>query len=109
MEAVFVEERPMGGTERRVVPGTTVGRAEADVPLPDPDVSRQHAKFHQVDSGIGIEDLGSRNGTYVNDQKISGITTLAEGDRVRFGNTVWRMTGAGTDAGADTARMPARA
>ena len=49
------------------------------------------------------------NGTYVNDRKISGITTLAEGDRVRFGNTVWRMTGSATEAGADTARMPAGA
>jgi pSer/pThr/pTyr-binding forkhead associated (FHA) protein len=109
MEAVFVEERPIEGAERRVVPGTTVGRAEADVPLRDPDVSRRHAQFHQVDSGIGIEDLGSRNGTYVNEQKVSGIATLTEGDRVRFGNTVWRMTGSGTGAGADTQRLPARA
>jgi pSer/pThr/pTyr-binding forkhead associated (FHA) protein len=91
MDVVFVEERPIEGAERRVGPGTTVGRAEADVPLPDPDVSRRHAVFHQVDSGIGVEDLGSRNGTYVNDRRISGITTVSEGDRVRFGNTVWRL------------------
>ena len=109
MEAVFVEERPIEGAERRVGPGTTVGRAEADVALPDPDVSRRHAQFHRVDAGIGIEDLGSRNGTYVNDQRISGITTIAEGDRVRFGNTVWRMTGSATGAGADTERLPASA
>jgi len=92
MEAVFVEERPVQGAERRVGPGHTVGRAEADIALADPDVSRRHAQFHQVDAGIGVEDLGSRNGTFVNDQRISGITTLSEGDRVRFGNTVWRMS-----------------
>ena len=34
MEAVFVEERPVEGAERRVGPGNTVGRAEADFPLP---------------------------------------------------------------------------
>jgi pSer/pThr/pTyr-binding forkhead associated (FHA) protein len=91
MEVVFVEERPIEGAERRVAPGTTVGRAGADVELVDPDVSRRHATFHQVDSGIGVEDLGSRNGTYVNDQKVSGITALSEGDQIRFGNTIWRL------------------
>ncbi|HEY1357468.1 MAG TPA: FHA domain-containing protein [Thermoleophilaceae bacterium] len=91
MEVVFVEERPIEGAERRIAPGNTVGRAGADVELVDPDVSRKHATFHQVDSGIGVEDLGSRNGTYVNDEKITGIATLADGDRVRFGNTVWRL------------------
>jgi pSer/pThr/pTyr-binding forkhead associated (FHA) protein len=91
MEVVFVEERPIEGAERRVEPGTTVGRAGADVELVDPDVSRRHAAFHQVDSGIGIEDLGSRNGTYVNDEKVTGIAPLSDGDRVRFGNTVWRL------------------
>ena len=94
MEAIFVEEQPIEGAERRVAPGTTVGRAGADVELVDPDVSRRHAAFHRVDSGIGIEDLGSRNGTFVNDEKISGIATLSRGDRVRFGNTVWRFDAA---------------
>ena len=93
MEFVFVEERPVGGAERRVGPGITVGRAGADVDLADPDVSRRHATFHQVDTGIGVEDLGSRNGTYVNDERISGIVTVTEGDRVRFGNTIWRLRG----------------
>jgi len=92
MEVVFVEERPIEGAERRVGPGTTVGRAGADVELVDPDVSRRHAAFHQVDAGIGIEDLGSRNGTYVNDEKITGIAPVSDGDRVRFGNTVWRLS-----------------
>jgi pSer/pThr/pTyr-binding forkhead associated (FHA) protein len=103
MEVVFVEERPIEGAQRRVGPGTTVGRAESDVALADPDVSRRHAAFHQVDTDIGIEDLGSRNGTYVNDQKIFGIVTLSDGDRVRFGNTVWRLsrTHRGSDAEAE--------
>jgi pSer/pThr/pTyr-binding forkhead associated (FHA) protein len=91
MEVTFVEEQPLEGAERRVGPGTTVGRAGADLELVDPDVSRRHATFHQVDAGIGIEDLGSRNGTFVNDEKISGIAALSRGDRVRFGNTVWRF------------------
>ena len=91
MNFVFVEERPIAGVQRPIAPGTSVGRAGADVDLVDPDVSRTHATFHVVDSGVGVEDLGSRNGTYVNDERISGITALSEGDRVRFGNTVWRL------------------
>ena len=38
-----------------------------------------------------IEDLGSTNGTFVNDQRIEGLRPLNEGDTVRFGNTVWRL------------------
>jgi pSer/pThr/pTyr-binding forkhead associated (FHA) protein len=91
MDVLFIEEKPIEGAERRIGPGMTIGRAGADVELVDPDVSRRHAAFHQVDSGIGVEDLGSRNGTFVNEEKITGIASLAEGDRVRFGNTVWRL------------------
>jgi pSer/pThr/pTyr-binding forkhead associated (FHA) protein len=115
MEFVFVEEKPMEGTQRPVQAGTTVGRAGADVALTDPEVSRRHAVFHQVDAGLGVEDLDSRNGTYVNDQPIKGITTLSDGDVVRFGNTVWRLGAAAqapepgpaqTVANSDPDRMP---
>ena len=105
MDVVFIEEHPIQGAERRVRAGTTVGRAEAAVPLTDPEVSRLHAVFRQVDAGIAVEDLGSRNGTYVNDRRIEGITTLTNGDRVRFGNTIWRLEepGGRTGAGAERA------
>jgi len=100
MEFVFVEETPVAGAQRPVQAGTTVGRAGADVALTDPEVSRRHAVFHQVDDGLGVEDLDSRNGTYVNDRRIRGITTLSDGDVVRFGNTVWRL-GAPAEASPD--------
>jgi pSer/pThr/pTyr-binding forkhead associated (FHA) protein len=93
MEFVFVEERPMGGRECAVSPGTTVGREGCDHLLPDPEVSRRHATFRQVDSQLAVEDLDSTNGTFVNDRRVSGIGVLHEGDRVRFGNTVWRLVG----------------
>lgn len=108
MEVVFVEESPAQGVQRQVRAGMTVGRAGADVPLTDPEVSRRHAVFHQVDAGIGIEDLGSRNGTYVNDRRVSGIAPLSDGDRVRFGNTIWRLGAPGptTTGDGDPDRMP---
>lgn len=100
MEAKFVEEKPMAGRELAVSPGLVVGRTGADIELADPEVSRRHAIFRQVDSGLGVEDLGSRNGTFVNERRVDGIVALAGGDAVRFGNTVWRLGGGG--AGAET-------
>jgi pSer/pThr/pTyr-binding forkhead associated (FHA) protein len=45
--------------------------------------------IHGVDNRLGIEDLGSTNGTFVNETRITGIVPISPGDRVRFGNTVW--------------------
>ena len=42
-DLVFIEEAPMQGLERPASPGVTIGRAECDVDLNDPDVSRRHA------------------------------------------------------------------
>lgn len=90
-ELMFIEEAPIEGLDRPATPGTTIGRAECDVELNDPDVSRRHAVVRQVDDGLAIEDLGSTNGTFVNDRRIGGIVQVTEGDRIRFGNTIWRL------------------
>lgn len=103
----FIEEAPIDGLERPVTSGTTIGRAECDVELNDPDVSRRHAVVRQVDDGLAIEDLGSTNGTFINDRQISGIVRVAEGDRIRFGNTVWRVQPVGASSRRATAADPA--
>jgi pSer/pThr/pTyr-binding forkhead associated (FHA) protein len=90
-EFLFIEEAPIDGLERPARPGTTIGRAECDIELNDPDVSRRHAVIRQVDDGLAIEDLGSTNGTFVNDERISGIVPIAAGHLIRFGNTIWRL------------------
>jgi DNA-binding NtrC family response regulator len=49
-----------------------VGRARpADVPVRDPSLSRQHARFEYVNGELWVEDLGSTNGTRVNGKKIA--------------------------------------
>jgi pSer/pThr/pTyr-binding forkhead associated (FHA) protein len=98
-DLVFIEEAPIDGLERPAQAGMTIGRAECDVDLTDPDVSRRHAVIRQVDEGLGVEDLESTNGTFVNDRRITGITEIGVGDRVRFGNTVWRLEALASDAG----------
>lgn len=55
-----------------------------DIVLPSHNVSRQHARIVRVADGYSIEDLNSRNGTFVNGQRIAGSTQLHDGDRLHF-------------------------
>jgi pSer/pThr/pTyr-binding forkhead associated (FHA) protein len=91
---VFIEERPVTGRVLRIEAGMKVGR-EGDIVLPDPEVSRHHAVIGESSSAPTIEDLGSTNGTFVNDERISGPTKLEPGDTIRLGNTVWRVEARG--------------
>ena len=85
----FVEQAPIAGLARPATVGTTIGRAGCDLDLNDPDVSRRHAVIREAGEGIALEDLGSTNGTWVNGRRIEGVVTLAAGDEIRFGNTIW--------------------
>jgi len=71
----------------------TIGRSNSgealDVPLADATISSRHAAL-MVDAGAGplqLEDTGSTNGTFVNDEHLgfNGRRELRDGDRVRFG------------------------
>ena len=59
----------------------------------DPELSRLHARLtRDVEGRLTIEDLGSANGTFVNDERIDTPRTLAAGDVVRMGRTVLQVT-----------------
>jgi pSer/pThr/pTyr-binding forkhead associated (FHA) protein len=89
---VFREQAPAAGREIAVRAGT-IGREGCDINVGDPEVSRRHAAIRAGDGAEHtIEDLGSRNGTWVNDQRIEEPTVLRAGDVVRLGNTVWVVT-----------------
>lgn len=62
----------------------TVGREEdCDIPIPNRQVSRHHAIFRFTSSGSSVEDLGSKNGTFVNSQRITEPVKLMEGDEIK--------------------------
>jgi len=66
----------------------TIGRERTDVVVDDDsEVSRNHAVVRQSSEGFEVEDLGSTNGTFVNEQRISEPTRLSSGDIVRVGQT----------------------
>jgi len=92
---VFVEQHPMTGRVVPVAAGTTIGREGCDIVLPDPEVSRRHAQVRTVGDDAAIEDLGSTNGTFLNDRRVDAVTTLRTGDVLRFGNTVWHVQAPG--------------
>ncbi len=63
-----------------------IGRdANNDIALPAPTVSRYHAIVERVGQRYRVRDLESSNGTYVNDQRITGETWLKAGDAIRIG------------------------
>jgi DNA-binding CsgD family transcriptional regulator len=81
----------------------TVGRLEQnDLELGwDPQVSRTHAEFERVGATWVLSDEGlSRNGSFVNNERISGRHRLKEGDVVRVGRTslVFRAPGPPSDS-----------
>jgi MoxR-like ATPase len=68
---------------------TVIGRVSTcDFVIPDGDISRQHAKIAFSDGVASIEDLGSRNGTFLNSERVEGVVTLKHLDVVQIGKTV---------------------
>jgi adenylate cyclase len=64
---------------------------DCSLEVPDPNASRQHARFQWDGATLVIADNGSSNGTYVNDQRIPGNVTAKDGDVVRLGETRIRI------------------
>jgi len=79
---------PAGHSLELVEGNLLIGRdAECGLPLADSLASRHHARLSRTAEGWVVEDLGSRNGTWVGDEPVSR-RLLADGDRIRIGNTV---------------------
>ena len=67
----------------------TIGRSrDADVVIPDEKASRIHCGIRLWDGDIVVKDLKSRNGTYLNGERIE-VGRLKPGDRIRVGSTVF--------------------
>ena len=64
----------------------TIGRSETSgLCLDDPLASRNHAEIVVEGSGLRLEDLQSRNGIFVNEERVQGSVVLNHGDRIRIG------------------------
>jgi pSer/pThr/pTyr-binding forkhead associated (FHA) protein len=68
-------------------PRLLIGRSEeCDVRPLSEEVSRRHCQVLKETDHVAVEDLGSRNGTFVNGKKIEAKTILHDGDRLRVGS-----------------------
>lgn len=69
-----------------------IGRSpDAAVPIRSPEVSRRHARIVISERGVLIEDLGSRNGTRVRGEPVSGPVPLRDGDEIHLGTVLLRF------------------
>lgn len=76
---------PTFGKVYAMVGTLSVGRSsDNDICIPTDEISRQHARLQSGAGGIVVEDLGSANGTFVNDARVHTGTLLKPGDEVRF-------------------------
>lgn len=90
-----------GVTFGKVFPlhGTTViGRQDGvDLQIISDEISRRHAELRPTPDGVVVEDLGSANGTYINDRRITR-ETLRAGDELRFDTIRFQLVAPGREA-----------
>jgi predicted component of type VI protein secretion system len=85
-------------------PRTIIGRqTDCHIRIPANDVSRNHCEILIEDAEITVGDMGARNGTYVNGERIQGRHTLAAGDLVTVGPAVFVLQIDGVPGEVDSA------
>ena len=76
---------PTFGKTYAVVGSMTIGRNnDCDICIATDEISRQHAKLQVVPGGVMVEDLGSANGTFVNNQRVHGSVLMKSNDELRL-------------------------
>jgi hypothetical protein len=94
-EAWLIAERGGGlnaGERFDLIGGLSIGRSTAaDVPIDDRYASGVHARIFSREHRTYIEDMGSTNGTLLNDASLQGEAELIDGDVVRIGDTEFRF------------------
>ncbi len=95
-EALLVVETAPGhqpGARYDVSSGATLGRGDVEIVLEDPFSSSQHARIERQGAAVVLEDLGSTNGTYLNEELLRGPQPLHSGDRIRIGDSHFLFQG----------------
>ncbi len=68
----------------------TIGRESGnDIVIADASISSRHARISRTPEGFTIEDLGSRNGTFVNGEPVKQVVALNDNDIIRLGKILF--------------------
>jgi pSer/pThr/pTyr-binding forkhead associated (FHA) protein len=92
--SIVVVHEPDGARPRtfKLAASMLVGRApECEIRVTDTYASQQHARLFGRQGGWYVEDLGSTNGTFVNDQRLAAPAMVQPGDTIRVGTTVLEL------------------
>jgi pSer/pThr/pTyr-binding forkhead associated (FHA) protein/uncharacterized RDD family membrane protein YckC len=90
--SIVIVQGPNEGREFDISGAIVIGRdTSAGLVIDDPEASRRHSSLSIEGDQLQVEDLGSTNGTFVNGARISEPKTLAEGDKLRIGTTVFEV------------------
>jgi pSer/pThr/pTyr-binding forkhead associated (FHA) protein len=89
---LVIASGPSSGERFEIRGEAVLGREDADVSVPtDGRISRRHAVARVVAGGVEVEDLGSRNGTWVNGERITGAVPAGDGAEIRVGRTTFTL------------------
>jgi len=83
---IFANEGPLKGQTWTLANDIVIGRdITCDITIPDRQVSRRHAQIKISDGGsVEVVDLDSKNGIYVNGERIVGTAVLNDGDAIKI-------------------------
>jgi hypothetical protein len=83
-----------------------IGRAaDAGVWIDAPGVSRHHARITITESSATLEDLDSKNGTFVRGERVTGPRELQDGDQIRLGSVVLTLRIPSPGGSTETVRI----
>ena len=85
---LWVKEGKRRGRIYQVKEEMVIGRKNADLILDDPKVSTTHAKIVIENGEYILVDFHSKNGSYVNGERIKAETVIKENDTLKFGDVV---------------------
>ena len=79
------------GSRYDVSDGAIIGRGDVEIVLEDAFASSRHAQIERQGGAMVLEDLGSTNGTFLNEELLRGPQPLHAGDRIRIGDSVFEF------------------
>ena len=97
---------PTLGKTFAVTSGAVIGRQpDCDIPIAADEISRHHVRLKVTADGVLVEDLGSANGTFVGNQRISQPTLLKPGEELRLDTIRFQLIAPGMDARQQSAAV----
>ncbi len=108
---LYAEHGPGTGQLLPVGEGALIlGRSSScDLRLPHASISRRHARLTRRGERLFLEDLGSQNGTFLDDERLAGPCELLLGQRIHIGPAVLRLRVPGGNTRTDRPRRRRRA